>query len=158
MPGPPRIPTKLKVIRGTDKKTRLLANELEFKPLIKKPRPPKLLNKRAKKEWRIVCSNLFALNMLYQVDLPQLQAYCFMVGILEEAEEELATGKLIVTQTNNDGHEYKAKNKYFGIYNEALDKMNKLAREFGFSPSARTRISMINPGQNELDKRLLDTA
>jgi len=151
MSGPPPIPNKLKVIRGTMKETRRIPNEMDFQPLVKVPMAPRHLNKRAKKEWRTVCKNLIAIKMLYLVDLPQLQSYCFQVAVMEKAETELSEGKLIETLTNNDGHEYKAKNKWMSVYNESLDRVNKLGREFGFSPSARTRISMINPGQDELD-------
>ncbi len=157
MPGPPPIPNKLKVIRGTMKETRRILNEMDFQPMVRVPMSPKHLDKRAKKEWRTVCKNLIAIKMLYLVDLPQLQSYCFQVSMMQQAEVALAEGKLIETLTNNDGHQYKAKNKWISIYNESLDRVNKLGREFGFSPSARTRISMINPGQDELDDKYLGT-
>ena len=155
MPGPSPEPSKLKLAKGTNRPSRELPNEMDFQPLIKIPRASKHLNKRAKKEWRKVCSNLIAIRMLYLVDLPQLQAYCFQVSIMERAEEQLSESDYVIKETNKGGFEYQTKSKWMSIYNEALDRVNKLGREFGFSPSARTRISMINPGQNDLDKLYL---
>ena len=155
MPGPPKQPTKLALAKGTHQASRRLPNEMDFQPLVKPPRTPKHLPKRAKKEWRNVCSNLIAIKMLYLVDLPQLQAYCFQVSIMEQAEIELSTSDYVVSETNKGGHQYKTKSKWMSIYNEALDRVNKLGREFGFSPSSRTRISMVNLGQNATDQHYL---
>lgn len=156
MPGPTPQPTKLAIAKGTHQASRRLPNEMDFQPLVKAPRAPKHLNKKAKKEWRIVCSNLIAIKMLYLVDLPQLQAYCFQVSILEDAQVKLSEADgYVVTETNKGGHEYQAKSKWMSIHNEALDRVNKLGREFGFSPSSRTRISMVNLGQNATDAHYL---
>ncbi len=155
MPGPPKQPTKLALAKGTHQASRRLLNEMDFQPLVKAPRAPKHFNKRAKKEWRNVCSNLVAIKMLYLVDIPQLQAYCFQVSIMEQAEIELSTTDYVVKETNKGGYEYKTKSKWMSIYNEALDRVNKLGREFGLTPSSRTRISMVNLGQNATDQHYL---
>lgn len=154
-PGPAPQPTAMKVAKGTDRPCRKIPNEMDFQPLVKAPRAPKHFNKRAKKEWRNVCSNLIAIKMLYLVDLPQLQAYCFQVSIMQTAEIKLSTTDHVVKETNKGGHEYNTKSKWMSIYNESLDRVNKLGREFGFTPSSRTRISMLNLGQNATDKHYL---
>lgn len=154
-PGPTPEPTALKIAKGTDRPSRRIPNEMDFQPLVKAPSVPKHLPKRAKKEWRRVCSNLIAIKMLYLVDLPQLQAYCFQVSIMEQAEIELSKTDYVLKETNKGGHEYNTKSKWMSIYNEALDRVNKLGREFGFTPSSRTRISMVNLGQNATDLHFL---
>ena len=142
MASPKRQPIHMKVLKGTNRKDRQTPNEMELDTLQKIPRPPKHFKARAKKEWKVVTKALFNVGLLYKEDLPQLQAYCFNVWMLEKAEQELAEEGFLDENTNKAGHNYSAKNKWISIYNEAIDKVVKLGAQFGFSPTSRTKISM----------------
>lgn len=154
MPGPAKQPTKLKAIKGTLEKKQTVPNEMDFDAIQKIPLPPEHFDERAKKEWRRVVVILNNIGMLYEVDLPLLQSYCFMVSLLHKAEQELKKSSFVVIETNKSNNKYTAKNKWVSIYNETLDRVIKLAREFGFTPSSRTGINM--PKNNAKDKLYLD--
>ena len=142
----------MKALSGTRRKDREVENEMDFNGVKRIPRAPKhFKGTRAGKEWRKVTKTLFMLGMLYEEDLPQLQAYCFNVGVLEEAQIKLMepSQPLVGTFKNKAEQIYQSKNKWITVHNEAIDKVVKLAAQFGFSPSSRTKISM--PGNTKND-------
>lgn len=143
MASPYKKPTHLKALEGTRRKDREVPNEMKLPGVKKIPRAPKhFKGTTAAKEWRKVTKKLFVLGMLFEEDLPQLQAYCFSVYMLELAQQKLTEQNLLASYKNKAGHVYQAKNKWITIYNESIDKVVKLAAQFGFSPSSRTKISM----------------
>lgn len=143
MPSPYQEPTHLKALKGTRRKDREVSNEMQLPGLQKIPRAPKhFKGTTAGKEWRKVTKRLFALGMLFEEDIPQLQAYCFSVYTLELAQQKLMEQPLVASYKNKADQIYQAKNKWITIHNEQIDKVVKLAAQFGFSPSSRTKISM----------------
>lgn len=158
MPGPKRLPTKLKVIRGTLDKRGFNKNELTAPVLDIAPNPPEYFNEYAKKEWQIICEYLDSVGILAKTDISLLTSYCYAVGMCREAEVNLSKQPKVGTQKNKAGEVYQFTNKWFNIWNMSSRQVISLAGEFGFSPSARTRISAPNQNnKNNQDKQMFGT-
>jgi P27 family predicted phage terminase small subunit len=105
------------------------------------PAAPEELNQRGQQAWYVAVGELQKLGMLHAVDLPLLQAYCREVQRMHEADYYVRTQGTVLKAKNKGGSEYYLKNPWLGIYNDALGQANRLATQFGFTPSARTRIT-----------------
>ena len=142
-------PTALKALEGTNRKDRVLENEVAYPLVDKLPETPEHLQDRAKKEWEKIVKSLDAIGILTEQDLTVLESYCFNVGLMEQAMIAINEEGAIGIQTNNAGAVYSAENKWVNVYNKAVDRIIKIASEYGFTPSSRTRISM--PGKQRKD-------
>ncbi|MBD2704179.1 phage terminase small subunit P27 family [Spirosoma sp. BT702] len=102
------------------------------------PTPPEWLTDYAKDEWYTQTAELEALRILSTMDLSMLAMYCQQVGIFRQAQEEMKReGNELVVTTPNGALQ---PNPLLGIANKAADLALKIAGQFGFTPSARTRI------------------
>jgi P27 family predicted phage terminase small subunit len=109
--------------------------------VIKMPKPPEYLNKFGKKEWLIVCQELYSKKMLFEVDLTLLGAYCNEIALYVEAEIYLKQHGRVQFFYNDDGTvKYSQSLPQVKIAKDALNAALKLSREFGFTPSARASI------------------
>lgn len=135
MPGPAPKPTALKKLAGNPGKRPLNSNEPTYPVEI--PPCPRHLSKVARREWRRVTKLLLAAGVIAQVDRAVLAAYCVAYGRWVEAEEQL-TEVDDLKQLTPGGME--AQSVYLQIANKAMLLMYKFAAEFGFTPSARTRV------------------
>lgn len=132
-----KIPTKLKIVKGTYRKERENKNEPEYK--IEIPDYPKHLTTRAKKEWKRMSVVLFDMGLLTNVDMAALAAYCQLYGRWAEAETKLKKkGEEFIVITK-DGN--KIQNPLIGIANTALKLMAKCLIEFGMTPASRSKVS-----------------
>ena len=127
------------------------------------PMPPDWLTDYAKDEWYTQTHELEALKILSTMDLSMLAMYCQQVGIFRQAQEELfstdtyGTESGLVITTPNGALQ---PNPLLGIANKASDIALKIASQFGFTPSARTRIGTFGKDEpeDELDKLLRESA
>jgi P27 family predicted phage terminase small subunit len=131
------VPTNLKVLRGNPGNRPL--NKNEPKPERSIPRPPKFLNKLAKKEFRRVARLLFPLGLMTELDMPALAAYAESFARWAEAVEKIE-GEGMMAVGSKNGHLYQ--NGYVGIANSAMKQMMSIATEFGMTPSSRARVSV----------------
>lgn len=138
------VPDKIKEKRGTLEKSRQTENSMEgnVETIEEIPEAPKHFNKKAKQEWEKVTESLKELDILNDIDLALLQTYCFNVGLMDKCEKKLEEQDYVVIEVNGRGKEYTTKNKWISIYNEATDRVVKIATQFGFSPTSRVKISV----------------
>ncbi len=142
MRGRPPTPTALKVLKGTDQPSRMRPDEMAPAKLTEVPMPPDYLTDRGKAEWYTTCTELATLGMLHKVDLSLLAAYCNEMSTYWESEELLRTRGRVMTIKNPDGStKYMQQVPHVSIARNALRMALTLASQFGFTPSARTRIS-----------------
>ncbi|GAB3324297.1 phage terminase small subunit P27 family [Larkinella ripae] len=136
----PNKPTVIKQLQGTDQPCRTNKNEVQPKT-VSMPTPPDWLSEFGKDEWWIVTSELEALGLLTAMDLAMLATYCQQCGIIRRANEQMQNdpdfNDLVVTTPNGALQP----NPLLGIINKATDVALKIAGQFGFTPSARTRLS-----------------
>ncbi len=124
MAGRPILPTNLKVIRGTAKPCRMNENE---------PRPEKVVNVKCpanlstkeKQCWNHLAEQLQKAGILTTIDLNALMTYCKLWVIWQEKTSQ---ADVEITPTVDR------------IFKQLL----ALWREFGMTPSSRTRIRSEN--------------
>jgi P27 family predicted phage terminase small subunit len=142
--GPAPKPSALKKLGGTYRNDRNATNEPE--PRAGEPNCPDVLTEEAKREWEEKIVELREMGMLTVVDGALLAAYCQAYADWLEALREVKEGRVQKTDTG-----YEAMRAWQTIYERAEKRMTLLAREFGFSPSARTRISV--PGKKPDERK-----
>jgi P27 family predicted phage terminase small subunit len=131
----PRLPTNLKILKGTARKHRL--NPDEPKLDIEVPDPPSHLSKYALREWHRMGAILYNMGVITQADRAIFAAYCQAYGRWKAAEEDLekTNTNIIKTQSGNV-----IQNPLLGIVNKAWDKVVIASRELGLTPSARSKV------------------
>jgi len=133
MLGRKKIPTKLKMIKGTHRKERDVVKEAF--PDSNIPKPPKHLSKDALKEWNRVTVELRANGLITNLDRSLIAMYCQSWARLKKYEKIIAEkGELI--KTPNGGINM---SPAMWVLNKAADQVYKYASAFGMSPESRTK-------------------
>ena len=144
-------PTAIKELEGNPGKRPLNANEP--KPEKKAPSCPKWLESEAKKEWRRLAKEMEAIGILTDVDMAAFAGYCQAYARWKEAEEFITQHGTIVKTPSG----YWQQVPQVSIAQTYLKIMNKLAEQFGLTPSSRSRIIAGNGeggGRDEMEDLL----
>jgi P27 family predicted phage terminase small subunit len=143
MRGRKPLPSHLKLITGNPGKRPLRDDDI--KPAIAFPMPPPFLCDDAKVEWGRIGGELYALQILSNIDTAALGAYCQSFAMWKQANEalnqmaqhdQLTRGLMIKTSNGNA-----IQNPMVGTINKAAADMVRYAAEFGMTPSARARLT-----------------
>lgn len=135
-------PTVIKKLEGNPGKRKL--NRGEPVPSMDKPKCPTHLSDSAKKKWRQLSEILYSARLLTEIDGDALSRYCEAWATWVDAKKKVtASGMVVKTALGNP-----IQNPYLSIANHASEQMNKIAVEFGMTPSSRSRISLPQ-GDNE---------
>lgn len=138
--GPPKKPTRLKVIEGTFRADRAVTNEAQ--PEIALPQPPEHLSEGALLEWNRIAHELFTIGLLSRIDRAALAAYC------EAWSDWVDACRLCVTKDGQDRKVIKTamgnfiENPYYTIKKRSAEIMHKFLTEFGMTPASRARIDI----------------
>lgn len=142
-------PTALKLVLGNPGKRALPKKEAKI--ALSEPTPPPFLSDDAKVEWGRVCSTLFKVGLMTEVDRAALAAYCQSYGRWAQAERQLGelakkgeVNGLLMKTTNGNVIQH----ALVGIANKAGADVVRYAAEFGMTPSARARVQ-ANPVNGE---------
>lgn len=117
------------------------------------PAAPAFLKGLAAEEWERVIGDLYSTGVYANIDQNMLAAYCIAYARWRTIEADLdvmaaqdaaAHGVLIKTTNGNV-----IQNPMLGAATTALKNMERLAAEFGLTPSSRTRLSGKGPGQTD---------
>jgi P27 family predicted phage terminase small subunit len=143
-------PTTLKVIEGNRSKTVIRPDAIRPKSRASVLSPPSHLSGPAKAEWKRLSKGMSQLGLLSDLDRGAFAAYCQAYGRWKQAEDALDNlrrkddsgmgAMLVTTKAGNT-----IQNPLVGIANKAMGDMVRYAAEFGFTPSARARITMDDP-------------
>jgi phage terminase small subunit len=90
------VPFHLKALRGNPGKRALNKHEPAPSVMPSVPEPPSFLDDVAAAEWRRVAPELHALRLLTALDLNPLAAYCQAFARWRQAEEALATERVLI--------------------------------------------------------------
>ncbi|SDX56112.1 phage terminase, small subunit, putative, P27 family [Marininema mesophilum] len=106
-------------------------------------RPPPWLGKVGKKEFKRLAEELKKLNLITNVDVNELAAYCdayadYYMGCTKLIEEE----GLMVEYTNNSAETNRFPHPLLTKKKQLHEQMKSLAVEFGLTPSSRARLAM----------------
>jgi P27 family predicted phage terminase small subunit len=139
MRGRKKLPTNVKILRGTFRPHR--ASPSEPRPLVQVPRPPRLIleDEEARKEWKRMSRELKALGLVTLIDRAALSAYCVLWSRWIDAEAKVREKGSVVR-----GSEGPVMNPYLRVASRALDGLKAMLLEFGMTPSSRTRVA-ANP-------------
>lgn len=147
--GRKKVPTRLKELQGTVEKSRLVDNEMTAELCHAIPEAPEWLSEIAKQEWEKVTLELYNKQMLHNIDLRLIEAYCNAIALHIETEQMLRDKGRIQIFKNPDGTlKHMQAVPYQKIANDALDRALKLATQFGMTPTSRTSISQPVIQQN----------
>ena len=135
-------PTLLKVLEGNPGRRPL--NDREPAAPDGVPECPEWLDDVAKAEWFRVSKVLFDMHLLSVADQAALTAYCVEYSRWVFAEAQVKQFGMIVKSPEKG---FPMKSPYLTVANQAREAMLKLAVEFGFTPSSRSRIRV--PDDNE---------
>jgi len=141
--GPRPQPTALKLARGNPGKRALPKGEPEPEAAV--PECPPHLGELARVEWWRITAELRTLGLVTRIDLAMLAGYCVTWGRWVEAEGKVEEMGLLIKTPN--GHPIQ--NPYLAIANRALAQLQKLAAEFGLSPSSRTGVKAAGKGKRK---------
>ena len=147
--GRPPKPTAVKKAEGNPGKRPLNTSEPRLPPAL--PDPPATLTGEALVEWNRVAPELFTAGVLTASDRGALAGYCQAWADWVKARGYLAD-KMIMTTPNG----FEIPSPWVAIANKALDKMLKIASEFGLTPSARARIHVepLKTPEEEAEARI----
>lgn len=151
--GPAPLPSNVHLLRGNPSKkpfTELLDG---VRPECAEPDMPKCVKVRpaARKAWERIVPELLKLGLLARIDEVALTSYALSVADLHDAEAAIrAANKAepdrphagLITSTPSG---YEQMSVLVQLKGRALDQLKHWLREFGMSPSARTRVVASNP-------------
>lgn len=143
--GPTPKPTNIKKLHGTYRADR--APKAEPKPKVEAPTCPSWLHVEAKREWKRIIDKLEKLGLVTELDRAPLAGYCQAYAewwkMCKEVEKH---GEVHTTDKG-----YPVQRPEVSMRDKAWDRMLKSAREFGFTPSARSRVNAIEQTDNDDD-------
>jgi P27 family predicted phage terminase small subunit len=133
-PGRAPIPTALKIAAGNPGHRPINADEPA--PPAAVPRCPAHLTGAAREEWKKRAPALAKLGLLTTLDTAALEMLCAAYGEWREAMAEMAKSKPVLKTSGGNLIQH----PYLAIANRARADYLRFAIQFGFTPSARTRI------------------
>ena len=140
MAGRNTIPTKVKQLQGTLRKSRTKDEVEADQPSTMPPCPPNF-DENAKREWYKTTEQLQKWGILGECDMSLLEIYVYHISTCKKAIEALKKEGHVVVQVNTKGAEYTAKNPWVDVLKQSTDFVQKLGSLFGFNPSSRAKIS-----------------
>jgi P27 family predicted phage terminase small subunit len=140
MRGRKPTPTHLKLLHANPGKRGVSPSEpaAQRRP----PTCPSHLCPPAKAEWKRLATQLTVLRILTELDRAALAAYCQAYGRWVEAERKLQETPMLLKLPSG----YVQQNPWLTIANKQLELMHKYLTEFGLSPVARSRVTLVGAG------------
>jgi len=152
-PGPPRKPTKLRVLEGNPSKRPLPRNEPDPDPAM--PECPDWLMDDAKEEWERVAPELNRLGLLTKVDRTALAGYCQSYAKWKQADEWIKeNGTVYAIRGSDGGVKYLQQAPQVSIANQCLKQIRAFCAEFGLTPAARARMELPNEREDDFLAKL----
>lgn len=153
MRGRRPLPTKMKVQAISHRRL----NESEPQPTPGAPDPPEWLSPAARAEWDRVRPELERMGLVTRVDMAALAGYCTAYAHWQEAEAFIqAHGLTLAIRDDKGVLKAVLPVPEVGISLKMLDKIRQFAGEFGFTPSARSRIEVPPSGNKENLRREIE--
>ena len=146
MRGRKPTPTAVKLLEGNPGKRKL--NGREPRPEKKAPSCPKWLEPEGRKEWRRLARKMEMMGILTEVDMAAFAGYCQAYARWKEAEEFITQHGMIVKTPSG----YWQQVPQVSIAQTYLKIMNRLAEQFGLTPSSRSRIIAESTGKSAEDE------
>lgn len=146
-------PTLLKLVSGTYRADRARPNEPVPRGTI--GAPPDYLNEAQRAIWNRLVVQAPA-GLLTDVDAEAFARYCVLVDTSHRAIAHLnSTNALLVNSPDRRHARTVITNPYLRILRQVCETLRTMDGEFGFTPAARTRISLGPPVEDDPASRFL---
>lgn len=140
--GPKPKPTNLRLLEGGTSRAR--GDEPAPARPVEIPEPPVYLQGYALEEWNRVIEDLYSTGVYANIDQTMLAAYCMAfsrwiraeIDLEKMAQADPTTHGAMIKTTNGNA----IQNPLVGVASTARRDMQRLAAEFGLTPSSRTQI------------------
>lgn len=142
-PGPKPKPVELKVLEGNPGKRPLPTNYPRPRPVA--PRIPRGIPPAARRFWKENAPKLERLGILTEVDGPAFTLLVLHWTVAWQAGQELKNGSLLVPGMKGG----LVKNPLLQILRDNSRAFRQYAAEFGLTPSARSRLSIPEPEEDD---------
>lgn len=134
-----KLPTNLKILKGTYQKCR--QNKNEPRPVLMIPTCPRFLSKEGRREWRRLAPELYVLGLLSEIDRAALALLCEAWATWVEAETHLQKeGRMQITKNN-----YQQPSPWLSVARHAAEQIRIMSNEFGMTPASRSKVTAIQP-------------
>lgn len=137
--GRKRLPTKLKVIKGTLEKSRENPNEPKPKQTIPKPKWG-LLSKEERKEYDRVAEILDNMKVLTEADVIALEQLAESLALYYEQKDYLEENGYTYSRKNQRGGVIRKPRPEYRIMKDAKKDVLELLARFGLDPSNRSKV------------------
>lgn len=119
------------------------------------PEPSYPLSERGMAIWKDVCKDLKQVNLLRSRYTYELTNYCEWCAIYEAAKEIWKEQQTVI-YTNKAGAENEQLSVHYKIMKDALEVVNEIGRQFGFTASSAERIRLKEqaPRKSKLAERI----
>lgn len=145
-------PTNLKRLAGNPGHRPLNDSEPTPPAPERAPYAPRHLSDDAQKEWRRIVNALMDLGLYTDVDRVALEMYCQAYGDWLDAEQMVRKeGAVLVSEVTGNAYQ----NPWYHVANREWEKLRKMLPEFGLTPSARTRLAVDKPEEEDALAALL---
>jgi P27 family predicted phage terminase small subunit len=153
--GPAPTPTRLKLLRGETRPSRL--NRAEPRPRGDRLRVPSDLDPAAKAVWRRVVGAVGATGVLTTADADGLRIYCESVVRYQHAADLLAASGALITAGGRGARRGElVKNPLHQIVRDNAILVRAFARELGLTPAARVGLRSGNEAEHDPFAEFLD--
>lgn len=147
----PKVPDKIKKMKGTLKKIRVNDQQPDVDDLVAVPEPPDNLDELAREEWKRVATILFNVGVLSSLDLVGLAMYCSNWSEWIRANKVIEEEGWIITAPSG----YPVKNPMVTIRDMAETKAFKWISQYGLSPASRANVA-VDPKKKKTVKGFMD--
>ncbi len=137
------IPAHLKIVGGNPGKRPVPTKKRHVPTGL---RAPSDLTEGQKKLWRKINRDA-PYQLLKAIDTFALKRYVTALSIYDEAKQSIKDSSLVIRYPNGSP----AHNPWLGIMNRQADILLRLEGEFGFTPSARTKIGFLDQPDDDED-------
>lgn len=150
--GPKPQPTNLRLLEGGRSRPRAGSEPQPSRPS-EIPEPPVYLTGYAREEWDRVIEDLYSTGVYATVDQTMLAAYCMAfsrwiraeLDLEKMAQQDPTTHGAMIKTTNGNA----IQNPLVGVASTARRDMQRIAAEFGLTPSSRTLLDAGKRGAED---------
>lgn len=110
-------------------------------PLTKAPPAPKRFNDHARAEWTRIMPQLIARRIITKADLAGVENYCLAIGAANQIADSMAS--MVLPDL-----------KLGGLQIRYMQTAQRLAAEYGLTPTSRMRVGAAGPDDDDDDNPL----
>lgn len=119
------------------------------------PAAPQRLDETGAKIWGLVCGELYTKNIMYTMDLPQLEIYCKAMQDYWKADDMIEEEGAVYYHTNKAGETNPTQSPWINVKMKSWEIINRLSAKFGMTPIDRNKLDAPKEEpDNPLDKIL----